>query len=185
MIRRHFFLVLGLLSLVLLTQSCAPPPNYLAYKNQNFCAELKGTLNGIEFGAQIDIKPHNNLSTATNTADPLENYEIEISYLAPKELEGIRVSVARNPNTGILETAAKLGELSVSIPREHIKGWLLPAESLLLLSQEKIESVQKNRQGYSLTFEENTILEVDQNGKPLSFQSKEISFSVIWSQEQK
>ena len=177
MIRRIFFLFFPLLCLSLLLNACKAPPNYLAYQSQNFCAELQGRMSGIEFGAQIEVKKSN--AAAESTGDRLEAYELEIRYLAPQELEGISLSVKRDPSTGSLHTTASLGELSVNLPRERIKGWLRPAESLLLPSQEKLESVQKTKEGYMLTFEGDISLTVDPSGRPLSFQSEEISFSVI------
>lgn len=186
MIRRVFFPLLLILCIAHLFNACAAPANYLAYQSQNFCAELRGTLNGIEFGAQIDIKTINTpKSPPENTEDRLENYEIEIRYLSPKELKGILVSVKYDPSTGTLLTTAQLGEISVNIPKERIRGWLRPAEVLLSLSRNTLKSVQKNQTGFLLSFEEGISLTVDPSGRPLSLQSDDISFSVVWFQTEK
>lgn len=179
MIRRIFFLLFPLLCLSFFLNACKAPPNYLAYQSQGFCAEVQGTMSGIEFEAQIEIKKSNAVPAEAITGDRLNAYELEIRYLAPKELDGICLSVKYDPSTKSMHSTAALGSLSVNIPREHIKGWLRPAESLLLPSQEKIESVQKTKSGYLLTFKGDISLTVDPSGRPLSLQSPEISFSVI------
>lgn len=171
--KKRFFAVLLLLFLCLGMSSCgAGEPNYLAYLQKDFCAEAEGTLHGVDFCARIEV------NTRTDAEGGAAKKQISVTYLSPAALEGIRVTVLKDLPSGTEKTTASLGEITLDLSRESVKGWLLPVESLLSVSKDALESPQKTERGYRLVFSDGKILSVDEKGMPLSLESDEISFSI-------
>ena len=171
--KNRFFAVLLLLFLCLGMISCEiKEPNYLAYLQKDFCAEAEGTLHGVDFCALIEVK------TQTDPESGKAQKQISVTYISPTELEGIRVTVVRDLESGAEEIRARLGEITLDVSHESVKGWLLPVESLLSVSKDEIESLQKTEHGYRLVFPDGKILTVDENGLPLSLQSDKIRLSI-------
>ena len=107
-----------------------------------------------------------------------EEERYQITYLAPKELEGITVTVIQKKENEERQVTASLGELSVAVSHDSVTGWLLPIEELLSLSEKTPESLQRTTPGYRFVFPAEKILTLDEKGLPISFQSPKISFSV-------
>lgn len=171
--QNRFFAALLLLALCIWITSCGiKEPNYLAYLQKDFCADAEGRLHGVDFSARIEVK------TKTDTQSDKTQQQISVTYLSPIELEGITVTVSRDLPRGDERITASLGEITLDVSRESVEGWLLPAESLLEVSKDGIESLQKTEIGYRLVFPDGKILAVDERGMPLSLQSDEISLVI-------
>lgn len=135
----------------------------------SFCAEVEGVLwsgeSKTDFAARIEVERR----------EGAERYQI--LYRAPKSMEGILVTVERQTGTGEERVTAGLGELSVAVSRDAVKGWLLPVESLLSVAYQTPKSLQKTPQGYQISFAEEVLLIIDEQGLPISFSSPIISLS--------
>ena len=170
---KAFFKMGLLLVICFCVGACAvKKPDYLAYSKKSFRAEIEGSLYGTDFCACIEVAD----DTDPEGKEALRRYAI--SYRAPEVLEGVSVVVLRNLGTGEEEITASLGEISLPVSKESVKGWLLPMESLLSVSQEEIESLKKTEVGYRIVFPDEKILVVDEKGMPISLCSDKISFSV-------
>ena len=171
--KKRFFAALLLFFLCLGTLSCeGKEPNYLAYLQKDFCAEVEGRLHGVDFCARIEV------NTQTDPENGSTQKQVSVTYLSPTELNGICVTVLQDLSNGTEKITASLGEITLDVSHESVQGWLLPAESLLSVSKDTLESLQKTERGYRLIFPNQKILAVDERGMPLSLQSDEISFSV-------
>ena len=155
--------------LVSCTQTEAKDLVYL--EKASFAAEIEGRFcdgNGGEtaFAARTEIDRRG------------EEERYQITYLAPKELEGITVTVTCKKETDEERVTASLGELSVAVSHDAVRGWLLPIEALLATVEETPESLQKTAPGYRIAFPDEKILTLDEKGLPISLNSPKISFSV-------
>ena len=172
--KKRFYAVLLLLFLCLCTFSCkGKEPNYLAYLQKDFCAEVEGRIHGVDFCARIEVN-----TQIDPDGNDLPHKQISVTYLSPAALEGIRVTILKDLRSGTEKITASLGEITLDLSRESVKGWVLPVESLLSVSKDALESLQKTEHGYRLVFSDGKILSVDEKGMPLSLESDEISFSV-------
>ena len=97
---------------------CQPtPPRRTDSLFAPFCAEITGELNGVSFSALL-------VGEGGEGA-------VEIAYLTPDALSGVRVRAPLNADGGLGEAAElSLGELSMQLPTEAAEGLLLPARIL-------------------------------------------------------
>lgn len=174
---RYFCRILSLFVCVCMGIACmgcaASPPDYFAYREGDFCAELRGTLDKKAFCAKITVK-----GDGTGRA-------IEIEYLADEQtgketsLTGLKI-FARCGADGTLGGAAQvvLGEMDLETEGELLAGVLSPVT--VLLSPSDFSAVQKEGDSYRLTFSDGAILALDTQGLPRTFSSPSLSFEVIW-----
>ena len=162
--------VLLLLAVLLLVSCSSASPHYFAYAESEFRAELRGTLHGCVFSALIEQR--------ADPEDPAGEPLLLVEYLSPSELEGITVRASRDISDAT--ASASLGELTLTVARESVGGWLLPADLLLSLPTLPIERVERQEDGFLLTLGEGILLRVDEEGMPLSLQSEQITFEVVW-----
>ena len=164
---------LFLLFSLLFSLSCASSvPSYFAYADAFFSAEVRGELYGRAFCARIERRP---CKESPNGA------EVSVCYLAPTDLAGIGVVAAQAGEEVSSQTAlATLGELSLSVGRESVEGWLCPIDRLLALRQTPIAEIARQDSGFTLRLSDGSILKIDDNGTPLSLDAGDLKYEVVW-----
>ena len=137
----------------------------------SFSLEVEGSLTA-EDGSETAFSA----VLAADRRSDAETYEI--TYLTPREMAGIRVTVTRKKDTGEEQITASLDGLSVSVSHNAVKGWLSPLEELLASAEETPERLRRTESGYRFEFSGDRCLTVDEKGRPLSLKTPKISFSV-------
>lgn len=157
-----------LLCLALFTVSCAPaPPDYFAFRQASFCAEVRGTHFGKHFCAKLTILPQS------------DGYDATIEYLPPSETQGITLSVRYAKNGEAEgEVTVTMGKLSNTCEPSAVEGLLMPLS--VLLRDCNPASVTHKDGIYTLTFEEGTHLTLGKSGIPQAVHTETVDFWVVW-----
>ena len=156
---------------VLFCTSCnhiqAGTAHYFSYREEIFCAEICGQLNGISFSAEIGR------TEAFDETNPLANTYIQ--YLHPTALKGIRLQYDRLGNP-----CASLDEISYPLTTADIaQGWLSPLE--FLLTDAEILRVTKEKEETVLKLPK-AELRLSKEGLPLSLYGEEMEIKTVWWQ---
>lgn len=170
--------LLGLFAVcICLLSACksAMPSNCFGYREQNFCAEVRGELNGIAFCARI------------SSAEEGTGRKIAVEYLptgsknASKSLANLQVTAyADKEGACVLLKGAELKyrDLALSAEPVLVQGLLSPISALLCASS--VAAVQRVEEGYRLTLENAAELTLDDSGNVQAYSSKNLYFFVVW-----
>ena len=161
-----------LLLWVLLMQSLAScaqslERDYFAYRSGDFVGEVRGSMNGVEFCAAIDLQKVG------------DEWRVSVSYLAPDVLEGCVISAVCDAK------GMPIGKVEMHRSEESFVGdgvvfsGLLRPASLWLL-QAEIASVQKNGGEYLLTFSTGEIMRLREDGFPILVSGDDFSMEMVW-----
>ena len=168
---RLFPLVLAVL---LLFASCrAPSPaRYFFYREQDFSAELCGTLRGISFCARAAVRREG------------DSYRVSLVFSeGPKETASPLADLAVQAeisSDGVPRGNCEWTCLGVTVPTEAscLAGLLLPITELL--TPREMSSVLKTEEGYRLRFADGSEWVLDENLRPREVCAAETVFSVLW-----
>ena len=143
------------------------PPDYLAFQKQAFSAEVEGRIRGRAFGAKVTVEPVEAMRRVT------------VLYLSSATLEGVEITALCNAE-GVLEGDAEItyGEMNLMQDAMSVCGLLAPALQLLSLSE--IATVQRDGERYHLTFSDESLLILDEDGNPRSLATREIELDIVW-----
>ena len=174
MTKNYQILLSFALACTLLLGGCAASTlQYFSYREESFCAELRGTLHALPFCAEITVEP------------TVSGYSMQIKYLGDpnreKEytLEGLTVVAACSADGTPNGTATVTYQgVSTDTDGRLVADLLLPISSLL--SPVSFATVQKERDGFRLGLEGGGELVLDGRMFPHSFSSSALSFSVVW-----
>ena len=143
---------------------------YLGYREEGFCAEVKGTLNGTAVDTKVEIKPLT------------DGYEVTVEYLDCAGLGGVWVAARCNESGGPIGKAeVRLSEQSLQTDAVEVRALLLPATAWLTLSLH--DRVEKNGEGYLLTFPENICLQLDRELSPKHLWYSDADIWIVWSEK--
>lgn len=146
------------------------PPDYLAFLERAFAAEIRGERNGTAFSAKI---------SATPSADGVT---VRVEYLTPDTLSGIVVTSTCNADGGLAGDAeVSRGKTTVRLDSESLFGLLEPVRCWFLLDTHT--AVQKDDGGYVLQFADGVTAVMDETGLPSSYSAPSIWYDVIWWEE--
>lgn len=159
MTRRNMISVICLTVLMLVGCRSAIP-NYFAYRENDFSAEVRGELHGMVFSASISFEETDDGASQT------------VNYIGDGALSGVRVVC-----TG---EGACIEREGVSIPcgADELSGLLAPLE--VLLTEAEILAVKKEGKNTVLTLSQDTFLTLNENLIPCAYSSPELCFDVVW-----
>ena len=151
---------------------CQPtPPRRADCLFAPFRAEIAGEVRGVSFSAML-------------VGEGGEG-TVEIAYLTPDALSGVRVRAPLTADGSLGESAElSLGELSAQLPAEAAEGLLLPARILFSHAREDAATVQRTEEGYCFTFADGVALSVSAEGVPLSVCAPDLSYQIVWWERQ-
>jgi len=142
-------------------------PSFLAYREQGFSAEIRGTLNRIEIDAKVTVAPRQ------------DGYEASVEYLGGGGLDGVSVSARCNgAGEPIGKAEVRLSGKSLSADAGEVYGLLLPATAWLMPTAH--ERVRKNDDGYLLHFPTDILLQLDDSLSPRRLQRTDADFWIVW-----
>ncbi len=167
-IRYGRILLLLWLAVCLFLSSCAKnPPDYFAYREKSFTAELRGERNGSAFSVWVRAVPK-----ASGTS-------LSLRYLAPSSLADITVEAEVGQKGELLKDAdISCGSVVHTCPAVSLEGLLAPL--LRLLAGEEVVSVSRTEEGYVLTLPSDRRLTLSHEGVPLRYADAVLSFEVVW-----
>lgn len=146
------------------------PPDYLAFLERAFVAEIRGERNGTAFSAKISAMPSE------------DGVTVRIEYLNPDSLGGISVTSVCNADGDLVGDAEVCrGETAVRVDSQSLFGLLEPALCWFLLDTHT--AVQKREGGYILQFADGVLTVMDERGLPRSYSSEELCYDIIWWEE--
>lgn len=148
------YLLFLLLICVIFGSACAREVDPARYRAEGFCAELMGSLQGVDFGARV-------------TGDALGG---TIEFVTPISLSGVRVEW-REEHCRVTRNGVTF-ELSI----EAVSGWLAPLRLLLL--EETPKTVCCEGEETILTFPSGGELTLSEEGVPLGGTGEGFSFTV-------
>ncbi|MBQ8309454.1 MAG: hypothetical protein IJX80_00390 [Clostridia bacterium] len=158
---RYFLLWLTLSALILLS-GCSRITQgndvYFAYRSTPFRAEIRGSLDGIAFSAEI----------GRETADA----PLYIRYLSPQAMQGILLY--RNGDGKLF---VEMDSLSYPLDDSMADGWLRPLK--LLFEGTEILNVQKENGSIRLNLPQGE-LRLMQEGYPLALAGDGITLETVW-----
>ena len=175
--RKIRILLLLLLVCVCILSGCGStaPPDYFAYRDTDFCTEVRGELNNIRFCAKVTVR-----AQGTGRKIAVE-YLSDAATDVTNALAGVRISATADRNGQFLATEQAdivCNGATLTADVAMLEGLLLPAS--VLFDGDDVFSVQKTGEGYTLTLVSGEVLTLDAQGVPCSFSSDRITFSVIW-----
>ena len=145
---------------------------HFLYREQGFCAEVRGRMRENEFTAVVGLTPTDG------------GYRVEVGYLSPATLEGLEVSAECDVGGKPCTNGRLFWEGHESdVDAETLAGLLLPA--CVLLGNAEIVSVRYEGAIRHLTLSNGITLCLGEDGMPQSLQSEAIFFDVIWSELKK
>lgn len=149
-------------------------PNYFAFREATFTAEIRGTVGNTDFCATIRLHAPNGSS-----ADGTE-HTVTLTYLEPTPFAGLTLSahtdVWNQADSGSVEIQYQ--NLTLQGTAKQLSGLFSPAA--VLLTANEVSAVQKEANGYRLTLRDGEQLMLNENGIPQAFSSPALSFEVIW-----
>ena len=165
---KRLILMSVLLGCLLLCSGCSRTvPDYFAFREAGFCAEVRGTLDGTDFCARITAKRGR------------DGGEVRVEYLAPAVLERTILRAVCNESGEVIGDAEILrAESDFFVRAEVLNGLFLPATAWL--SCDELESVQKNGEGYVLSLANGASLKIGNDGRPTAFSSEKIRMDIVW-----
>lgn len=170
--KKYSVAALVLVLLLCLCCSCAEklPPDYLAFRNRAFEAEVRGERDGRPFSAKISASPTENGTTVC------------VEYLTPETLCGISVTATCGADGTLCGRAeVRRGETSVDGDAADFDGLLEPI--LCWFSLDAHTSVQKDGETLILQFPDGVTAVLDGNGTPCSYASPRLRYDVIWLED--
>ena len=146
---------------------CGPkPPDATAPFRDVWSGVLEGTLHKTAFCAAV-------------TLTPVESgWQAEVVFRAPTLLESTTLHALIDANgqpSGSVELLH--AQKAIVLDAVALEGLLLPA--VALLDGRNVVSLQKNGDVFLLSLPNGAILTVSQSGQPLSYQSTDLSFTVV------
>ena len=169
---RYFLLLLILGSFILCT-GCMHVVNgedlYFSYREAPFRAELRGTLDGIPFSAEIGR------DSPIDPNDP--RIDVYIKYLTPHAMQDVRLYYDSKS-----DLYATLEDILYPIDDDTTLGWLRPLE--LLFSDGELLSIIKEGETFILQLPQGE-LRLSKDGLPLSARGEQFMFDVIWWESEK
>ena len=165
---RQIRFLVGILLLLFLLSAChTDVPDFFAFREQRFSAEIKGSLRGQEFCARI---------SSDCGADGKKSICIE--YLSPASLCGVTVSASLCENGRAEDCRISFGELSFELPSEKENKLLDPI--LALFADKEAQTVEKRTDGYHVTLSGGQRLVLSSEGIPVEYASDTLFFDVVW-----
>jgi len=166
--KNRVFVGIGtLLLIILLLPSCATPKSYYEYTQTAFSARVEGTLNGVETQARIGAVPCDG------------GFLIEVDYLAPDTLAGLSLTGSCNRQGKVIgEITYRLSDKSGTADAALCADLVLPVT--VLLNMQEPARVERNQEGYLLSFSENGILQLNTDSIPTRARAKNADFWVVW-----
>lgn len=167
--------VVASLFLVVLLWACGgctaqTPPDYLAFLERAFAAEIRGERNGTAFSAKISATPSE------------DGVTVRIEYMTPDSLTGISVTSTCNADGSLVGDAEVCrGKTAVRLDSGAFSGLLEPVLCWFLLDTHT--AVQKEAVGYVLQFADGVTAVMDETGLPKSYSAPTIWYDVIWWEE--
>lgn len=162
--RRMISLLFACLFAVLGIAGCGKAvPDYLAYQNEDFSAEVKGTVNGMQFSALISAKMMGDGSGRL----------LSVSYLGFDPLDGIKIEAYPDGTASLTED-----DLTIPSDRASLAGLLSPIE--LLLTDDEIVSVRKEGELTVVTLPNQINITLSEDDVPVSLSSPAVAFDVVW-----
>ena len=144
--------------------------NYFAFRDCDFRAEVRGSLNGVGFCAEITMERMG------------EERRVGVSYLAPESLAGTELSALCDAKGEVIgEVEILRAGKTFSGDGVAFSGLLLPATGWF--SPCEIVSVQKSNGRYLLSFSGGELLELREDGRPILLTAEELSMEMVWMEE--
>ena len=168
--KRICFVLIGML---LVFGGCARlgEKDYFAYRSEGFWGEVRGSMNGVDFCARI------NLQRAGT------GWTVGVSYLAPNVLAGTEISAACEDTGEVLgEIEILRGNTRFLADGEGIAGLLRPATAWL--SCVELVSAQKTGGEYLLMFEGGEMMRMRENGFPILVCGEDFSMEMVWMERE-
>lgn len=168
------YAVAAMLLVLLLSLCCSCeeklPPDYLAFREGRFEAEVRGERDGNSFSAKISASPTENGTTVC------------VEYLFPETLCGISVVATCDADGSLCGSAeVRRGDTTVDADAADFDGLLEPI--LCWFSLDAHTSVQKDGETLVLQFPDGVTAVLDQNGSPCSYASPRLRYDVIWVED--
>ena len=167
----RYFLLCLLITAALLATGCTNPSeqSYFSYAAKPFHAEIRGTLNGVRFSAEIGK---------------------DAPYDPNKPLAGVWIRYIEPQSAATLEIRyddkecpiATLGEVKCACDEATLQGLLRPLK--LLLESPTPMTVRKERGETVLTMEDYT-LTLSKEGIPTSVEGARVSIKTVWWEVEK
>ena len=154
---KRVFCIMVVLSVLSLLSCRAVVPNYFAFREKAFSAELVGELAGVAFSARVRYD-----GAGART----------VEYLGEGSLGGL---VARAYPDGQVQLLR--GEMQIGGEATPFAGLLSPIDALL--SDTEVEAVKKGGEQTILTLGEERRLTLDGDGIPCAFSSTNLHFTVM------
>lgn len=157
-----------LILLILCLVACAVvEENYFSYLEKDFCAEVRGEMNGSAFLAVV----------ATSRTE--SGYRVGVRYLFPATLSGLEVLAECN-RQGVPQGVGSLGleGRKSEVEAVCVAGLLLPICALLNVGE--VESVQYVKEGCCLTLVDGKTLRLGRDGTPQFLRGDGFFLEVAW-----
>ena len=141
--------------------------DYFAYRGGDFSGEVRGSMNGVDFCARIDLQRAG------------EEWAVGVSYFAPEMLEGTEISAVCDGRGEMLgEIEILRGNTRFLADGDAMAGLLRPAT--VWLSCAELASVQKTGGEYRLLFEGGEMIRMRADGIPILVSGERFSMEMIW-----
>ena len=164
---RTFIGMWALLLITLLLPSCTTAKSYYEYTQTAFSARVEGTLNGVEIQAKIAAVPCDG------------GFFMEVEYLAPDTLAGLSLTGScTQQGKAVGEITYRFFGKSGTSDAAVCKDLLLPVTALLNVQDPA--RVERNEEGYLLSFSENSLLQLNEDSIPTRIHSNNVDFWVVW-----
>lgn len=135
---------------------------YFAYRNTDFRAEIRGTIAGMDFCAEVGREAGKN------------GAETYVRYLAPASLEGLCLRLGADSRVRVSAVG-----LSGTLVPDAADGLLLPL-TLLLDYPNDVREVRKSDGRLTLCLPDEVELTLDESWLPVSVRSPRACFTVVW-----
>ena len=147
--------------------ACTTPRSYYQYTEAAFSARVEGHLNQTATQAKIAAVPTD------------EGFFVEVEYLAPESLSGLSLTGSCN------RQGEPIGEISYRFCNQNgnvdatLCGNLLLPITTMLTPREPMR-VERNEEGYLLSFSEDGLLQLNKSSVPTHIRTNTVDFWVVW-----
>ncbi len=160
---RHF-LRLTVCFVVVFCSCASGGGGYFGYRDHAVRGEIRGTLYGVEFCAEI-----------TRERDESGAWVLSLCFLSPTSLSGL--SLCRVGE----EVEVHLGDLEETLSADRVEGLLLPM-TLLFESEEDVVAVHRTGELTLLTLPGDMTLTLGADGFPTAVKCPNADFFVVWKE---
>ena len=179
--RRLLLLFLCAFALVSVGCQRGVPSRVVTVPTEAFSAEIEGTLGGVPFAARLEIGAEDGGTRTfslcflpTERGAPTDGGKVAQGGLpANLTLSGVCGADGKPVQT----VDVRLEDLHVTVDAADVREMLLPVT--VLCSARDHRTIQRTEEGYLLQLSNGASMTLDGDGRPLSYSSARLSFSVI------